>query len=275
MNFVRCEYKNKKLIGILENENIKVVSENDDMNDFILNFSTQNLDPISILDSKKVRILSPIEQPLQDIICLGINYLEHAEESFKFKGEKFDGVRDEAIYFGKRVNSCSNPNELIEINQFTNKLDYEVELSVIIGKDCRNVKFNEALDYVFGYTIANDISARDLQLKHKQWYVGKSLESSFAFGPFISTSLDPFNLNIKSYVNNELRQNSNTSKMIFNIPYIISSLSNYFTLKACTIISTGTPSGVGMGFNPPRFLKSGDEVVCEIEGLGSLKNYFI
>ena len=147
-----------------------------------------------------------------------------------------------------------------------------MELVAIIGKDCRNVSMNRAREYIFGYTIGNDISARDLQGRHKQWYAGKSLEGACPLGPYIvlRDSLDISNLAIKSYVNGELRQDSNTSKMIFNVDYVIAELSNYFTLKAGSIISMGTPSGVGMGFNPPRFLKSGDVVKCYIENLGEL-----
>ena len=165
--------------------------------------------------------------------------------------------------------------DLYKFNGATNQLDYEVELVVIIGRNCRNVARENALEYVFGYSIANDISARDLQLKHKQWYAGKSLEGAFPMGPCIvlRDSLNVENLSIKSYVNGELRQNSNTSQLIFDIPYVISELSSYCTLKTGSIISMGTPSGVGMGFTPPRFLQNGDIVVCEIEGIGQLTTH--
>lgn len=260
-----------------ENETMVMpIDISNNMNEFIVNYESfkQYLNkPNPQIPLDKVTLLAPIKNPLQDIICLGINYMEHAIESMRFKNEKFDGKREEAVYFSKRVNECAMPNGNFFIRNNTEQLDYEVELVVIIGKDCRNASRENAYDFVFGYTIGNDISARDLQQKHKQWYVGKSLEGAFPIGPCIvlRDDLDISNLIIKSYVNGELRQNSNTAQLIFDVPYVIAELSKYYTLKAGSIISMGTPSGVGMGFTPPKFLKAGDEVVCEIEGIGRLK----
>lgn len=227
-----------------------------------------NPQPIA-LDS--ITPLAPIKSPRQDVICLGINYMAHAAESARFKQESFSGKRDEAVYFSKRVNECTPPHATFSSSQST-QLDYEVELAVIIARDCRNVSQENAKEYIFGYSVCNDISARDLQAKHKQWYAGKSLEGSFVLGPCIvlRDSLNPSNLSIKSFVNGELRQNSNTAQMIFGIDYVISQLSHYFTLKSGSIIAMGTPSGVGMGFNPPKFLKAGDVIKCEIEGIGAI-----
>ena len=154
-------------------------------------------------------------------------------------------------------------------------LDYEAELAFIIGKDAKNVKEEDAFDYIFGYTIMNDVSARNLQTAHKQWYFGKSLDGFTPLGPVIVTKDEfdyPPKLDIKSYVNGELRQDSNTELLIFGIAHVVSELSKGMTLKAGTIISMGTPAGVGMGFVPPRFLKKGDVVTCEIEGIGKLTN---
>lgn len=268
--------KGVEFLGLIKGNNeIMPLDISNNMNEFIVNFARFSKclsanNPLVPLDS--IRLLSPIKSPLQDVICLGINYMEHAVESMKFKKENFDGKREEAVYFGKRVNEFSASGDTFCNNGLTNQLDYEVELAVIIGKDARNVSANDAHNHIFGYSIMNDISARDLQGKHKQWYAGKSLEGGAPFGPFIvlRDSIDVTNLNIKSYVNDELRQNSNTSKMIFGINYVISELSGYFTLKAGSIISMGTPSGVGMGFNPPKFLQSGDIVKCEIDALGTL-----
>ncbi|MDO7252338.1 fumarylacetoacetate hydrolase family protein [Helicobacter cappadocius] len=219
---------------------------------------------------------APIPHPAQEIICLGINYLDHAEESAKFKKEAFDGKREEAVYFGKRVNEATPDKGIVPSHKnITEKLDYEVELGVIIGKDAWNVKKEDAFDYVFGYTIINDISARDVQLKHKQWYFGKSLEGSSPMGPYIVTKDEfatPPIMQISSYVNGELRQKSSTDLLIFGIDYVIEELSRGMMLKAGSIISMGTPSGVGMGFEPPRFLKPGDVIECTIEGIGSLTN---
>ena len=154
-------------------------------------------------------------------------------------------------------------------------LDYEVELALVIGKDAKNVKREDAYDYILGYTIMNDVSARNLQTRHKQWYFGKSLDGFTPLGPCIVTKKDlpdPANLKIMSRLNGEVRQDSNTSLLITDIPFMIEELTAGMTLKAGTIIATGTPGGVGMGFVPPRFMKKGDVIECEIEGIGVLRN---
>lgn len=269
-----------EFLGILceQDSMVMPLDISNNMNDFIVHYDSfkKHLEkPLPRLELKNVKLLSPIKTPLQDVICLGINYMEHAIESMRFKKEEFDGKREEAVYFSKRVNECANPYGDFFIHGNTKQLDYEVELVVIIGKDCYRATQTNAHEYIFGYTIGNDISARDLQQKHKQWYAGKSLEGAFPMGPCIvlRDDLDITNLAIKSYVNGELRQNSNTARLIFNVPYVIAELSHYMTLKAGSIISMGTPSGVGMGFTPPKFLQAGDEVVCEIEGIGKLVTY--
>ena len=154
-------------------------------------------------------------------------------------------------------------------------MDYEAELAVIIGKDAKSVPISEVKNYIFGYTVINDVSARTLQTRHKQWYFGKSLDGFLPMGPCIVTAEEfpyPPRLSIQSRVNGELRQDSSTELMIFGIDHVVSELSAGMTLKAGTIIATGTPAGVGMGFDPPRFLKPGDVVECSIEGIGTLVN---
>ncbi len=271
----------------------------------------------------EVHLLAPIQYPKQDVICLGINYMAHAEESARFKKQEFDGKRQYAVYFSKRVNKATADGDPIpghfdivdmahaeesarfkkqefdgkrqyavyfskRVNKATadgdpipghfdivDSLDYEAELAVIIRKEAKNVPPEKVRDYLFGYTIINDVSARNVQNAHKQWYFGKSLDGFLPMGPCITT-VDaipyPPKLSIQSYVNGELRQDSNTELMIFDIDHIVSELSQGMSLQAGTIISTGTPAGVGMGFEPPRFLKAGDEVECRIEGIGSIKN---
>lgn len=226
---------------------------------------------------QEVEILAPIPEPKQDIICLGINYMAHAFESAQYKKEAFGGERPYAVYFSKRVNECTPHNGTISgYRNIVDSLDYECELAVVIGKDCKNIKKENAFDYIFGYTILNDISARNLQTRHKQWYFGKSLDGFTPMGPCIVTE-DEFKrppvLEIKSYVNGELRQNSTTDLLIFNIPHVVEELSQGITLKAGTIISMGTPAGVGMGFKPPKFLHHGDVVECYIENIGTLRTY--
>ncbi|MGN0158518.1 MAG: fumarylacetoacetate hydrolase family protein [Brotaphodocola sp.] len=226
---------------------------------------------------EEVNILAPIPVPEQDVICLGINYMEHAAESARFKHEDFNGERPYAVYFSKRVNEAVADGQAIpSYPNLVDSLDYEAELAIIIGKDAKNVPASEAKDYVFGYTIINDVSARNVQNRHNQWYFGKSLDGFTPMGPCILLADSvpyPPQLKIQSYVNGELRQDSNTNMLIFNIDHIISELSQGMTLKAGTIISTGTPAGVGMGFHPPKFLKTGDVVECVIEHIGKITNY--
>lgn len=224
---------------------------------------------------KDYKILSPIVTPSQDIICVGMNYIDHIEEVEKNK-EEFKNNND-AVYFSKRANKILATEDNIPLNdEITDKLDYEVELAVIIGKDCRRVNSREVNQYIYGFSIFNDISARDLQEKHKQWYSGKSFDGSSVMGPCILTNnkeVDYNNLEIKTYINDEIRQNNNTKNMIFSINDIISDLSKKMTLKKGTIIITGTPSGVGLGYNPPKFLKTGDKIVMSIEKIGEIINY--
>lgn len=228
------------------------------------------------LPLRNVVLLAPIPRPKQDIICLGINYMEHAVESARYKQEAFGGERPYAVYFSKRVNEAVPNKGFIEAHEnLVDSLDYECELAVVIGKDAKNVPESEAVDYIFGYTIINDVSARNVQTRHKQWYFGKSLDGFTPMGPCITTADSiayPPKLSISSRVNGELRQNSNTELLIFDVAHVISELSAGMTLKAGTIISMGTPAGVGMGFQPPRFLKPGDTVECIVEGIGTLVN---
>ncbi len=254
-----------------------------DLNAFILNFQNykeklKNIEQAPSLKLNKEQILAPIEEPLQDIICLGINFLDHAKESARFKGEEFE-KREFPVYFSKRVNTASGAYAKLPLHQsVTKELDYECELGVVLAKDAYKIKAKEAKDFIFGYTIINDISARDLQKKHKQFYRAKSLEGGTVMGPYL-VSADaisyPPKLALKTYVNGELRQNSNTEFFIFDIAYVLEELSAAMRLKAASIISMGTPSGVGMGFNPPKFLKENDEVCCEIENLGSTCNKIV
>ena len=183
--------------------------------------------------------------------------------------------KKDAVYFSKRVNRANDPDGNIPVYDFVDALDYEVELGVILKKDAFNVTVEEAADVILGYTIINDVSARNLQFKHQQWYRGKSLDGYTPMGPCIVTKDeigDAHDLEICCYVNDEKRQESNTMYMITTVEEAISELSQGMTLKAGTIIATGTPGGVGMGMKPPVYLKSGDAIRCEIEGIGSLKN---
>lgn len=224
-----------------------------------------------------VQLQSPIPCPAQDVICLGINYAAHADEALRYSADAFSTEHRDAIYFSKRVSRAVPDGGAIQAHTgLVQKLDYECELAVVLGKDARDVPAGQTQEYVFGYTILNDVSARDVQTAHQQWYFGKSLDGFTPMGPCIVTA-DEFDqyppaLGIRSFVNGEKRQDSNTSLQIFHIDHVISELSQGMTLKAGTIIATGTPSGVGLGMEPPQFLQPGDVVRCEIDGIGSLTN---
>ena len=220
-------------------------------------------------------LCAPIPRPRQDIICLGMNYRDHLTEAANYDSA-FAKERPVTVYFSKRVSQAVAPEGFIERHAgLTERLDYENELAVILGRAARDVKAADAADYIFGYTIVNDVSAREVQTAHKQFYFGKSLDGFTPMGPCITTADEiafPPALTLTTLVNGELRQNSNTSLLLNSIAEIIEELSSGMTLLPGTIIATGTPAGVGMGFDPPKFLASGDVVECTIEGIGTLRN---
>ena len=253
-----------------------------DMNTLICTITPEQLDKlkhkpegVSPIACADLVCRAPIPYPMQDVLCLGINYDAHHKEAGRFDREAF-GDRPKAIYFSKRVSEANADGGKIPLYEgLVDSLDYEVELGVILGKDARNVPAERVREYIFGYTIINDVSARNLQTGHKQWYFGKSLDGCTPMGPCIVTADEisyPPALGIRCSVNGELRQDSVTSALITNIDEIVAELSQGMTLKAGTIIATGTPAGVGMGMQPPCFLKHGDVVTCEIEKIGTLTN---
>ena len=230
----------------------------------------------SALALSDVELLAPIPRPRQDVLCLGMNYLAHAEEAVRYSADAFRKERPVAVYFSKRVSEAGKPDGVIPRHAgLTDRLDYEAELAVVLGRTARNVKAADAADCIFGYTVLNDVSARDLQTGHKQWYFGKSLDGATPMGPVLVTADEiayPPALEITCRVNGELRQQSNTSLLITSIGQILEELTAGMTLLPGTIIATGTPAGVGMGFDPPKFLQSGDVVECAIEGIGTLRS---
>ena len=223
-----------------------------------------------------VELLAPIPRPRQDVLCLGMNYLAHAEEAARYSADAFRKERPVAVYFSKRVSEAGKPDGVIPRHAgLTDRLDYEAELAVVLGRTARDVKAADAADCIFGYTVLNDVSARDLQTGHKQWYFGKSLDGFTPMGPVLVTADEiayPPALEITCRVNGELRQQSNTALLITSIGQILEELTAGMTLLPGTIIATGTPAGAGMGFDPPKFLQSGDIVECAIEGIGTLRS---
>lgn len=239
--------------------------------------ASKNLSPLS---RDQVVLKAPIPRPFRDVICLGKNYADHAKEieETRLMTQGADSIPLDPVYFTKSACPATGDGDVIPLHEhLTSKVDYEVELAVIIGKTAYNISEENVEDFIFGYTILNDISARDVQVKYGQWFFGKSLDGFCSMGPHIITKDEipfPIELEVSCRVNGETRQTSNTSKLIFGISRIIAEISKGITLFPGDIIATGTPAGVGHALKPPTYLKKGDKVECEIEKLGVLTNYF-
>ena len=293
MKFVRYRQNDAVEIGIFNAQETAVMNLKDvflqkdlsTMQEVVENLTDKDIDKLhSWLQNERlfktktedIKILAPIERPLHDILCVGVNYRAHLQET----QDRVDGFKKEtndAVYFGKRAIKILGSGEKVQACfDIDSAVDYEVELAVIIGKTGKNIRKEEAEDYIFGYSIFNDFSSRRLQKKHMQWFRGKSLDTYSAMGPVIlhkSALPFPVEVDVKCSVNDELRQNSNTKLFLHDIPSIIAELSQGMTLEAGDIIATGTPSGVGMGYKPGKWLKKGDTVVCEIPPIGKLINF--
>jgi 2-keto-4-pentenoate hydratase/2-oxohepta-3-ene-1,7-dioic acid hydratase in catechol pathway len=289
LKVVRYLYQNKESYGILRQQDVlslptlaknfqKTVPQR--LEDFIvkgeetLRTAEELLKKASYTDIESasaplnaVSLLAPIPFPPK-IICLGLNYFDHAAETNS-------EVPDEPVIFIKPHTAITGPNMKIVKPRFVNELDYEGELCIVMGKTAKNVSEAKAKNYVFGYTVFNDVSARDFQFKDGQWTRGKSFDTFAPTGPCITTEnqlKNTDNLAIHTWVNGDLRQNGTTRNMVFNVSQIVHQLSRVMTMEPCDIIATGTPAGVGFVAKPPRFLKNGDVVHIEIEGVGSLEN---
>jgi 2-keto-4-pentenoate hydratase/2-oxohepta-3-ene-1,7-dioic acid hydratase in catechol pathway len=228
----------------------------------------------SPIAASSVKLLAPL-YPKKNVFCVGRNYLAHAEEGAKALGTKLD-LPPVPTFFTKAPTAIAGPDQTLELSGDVSPMyDWEAELAVIIGTTCRDVKEADALDVVFGYSALNDVTARDLQRSHVQWFKGKSLDNTCPIGPWLIDAADigdPQNLEIMLRVNGVEKQHSNTAKMIFNVRQIIASLSAGLTLHAGDIIASGTPEGVGFARTPPEFLKDGDVMEVEIEKIGILRN---
>ncbi len=228
-----------------------------------------------VIPLERVTLLAPIPAPRRNVICLGLNYAEHARESAEARGRDYK-QHQHPVFFTKATHTINRHEGAIPFDAaVSTEIDWEAELGVIIGRTGKNIPIDAAMNYVFGYTCINDVSARDLQANHSQYFKGKSLDGACPMGPWIVTSdeiPDPHNLHITSRVNGVTKQDANTGSMISNIPTIIAILSRGMTLDAGDIIATGTPSGVGFARKPPEFLKPGDAVEVEIERIGVLRN---
>lgn len=225
-----------------------------------------------------VTLLAPIPRPRKNIICLGMNYAAHAIESMRAKGLP-EVLPEYPVFFSKAPTAVNHPEGTVPLMaHLSGQRDWEVELAVVIGRAARGVPKEEALQYIFGYTILNDVSARDLQSRHQQFFKGKSLDRGCPMGPWIVTAdeiPDPSKLGIRLRLNGETRQDSHTGDLIFDIPAIIEYFSLGTTLEPGMIFATGTPAGVGLGRNPPEYMKPGDVMEAEIDQIGVLRNRIV
>ena len=253
---------------------------------FIQNHTKEDLDALQMaaddpvlvvhIPVEEIELLAPIPRPVHDILCVGVNYKSHKDEADHGLSDKELSQLVDSIYFSKRASRITGPGETVHgFFDLDPHMDYETELAVIIGKECRGVRREDAEEVIFGYSVFNDFSSRILQRKYKQWMVGKSLDGYSAMGPCIVTRDElpfPLELTLHCEVNGEERQHSNTRLMLNGVPGVIEDLSAGITLEPGDIIATGTPSGVAMGMKEPKWLRPGDEVRCTIEGIGTLVN---
>ena len=274
MKYITFRWKEREWVGALTEEGAVPLRQYADMLELIRSGERPALSerPVPLED---ITLLAPIPRPEQDVICLGMNFADHTTEAARFHPTM---VREDyAVYFSKRVNEAVGDGGFIDPHRdVTEKLDYEAEVAFVLGKDAYRVPADRAAEYVFGYTIVNDVSAREVQTRHKQFYLGKSFDTFTPIGPCLVTADEfafPPAIGVRCWVNGELRQEGNTNQWIYGIPDVIEDLSAAMTLRAGTIVSMGTPSGVGMGFQPPKFLRSGDVVACQADGIGNLTNF--
>lgn len=286
-------YKNQNYVGVVDEQNsvVKPFAVESYEAEFgalpILEMQAHGMQlPSFATDSfalADIELRAPIPYPRRNIFCVGKNYLDHVKEVAKSglgsaTNNSNSAAPDYPIVFTKVPETVIADNKGIMLHsQLTSQVDYEAELAVVIGKGGRGISKADAMDHVWGYTIINDVSARDLQKRHQQWHLAKSLDTFCPMGPWLVSkdSLDIANTSIKCWVNGELRQDGNTSQFIFDIPTLIEAISAGITLYPGDIIATGTPSGVGMGFSPPKFLVNGDRVHIAIEGIGELNNHLV
>ena len=282
MKFAVVDWKGERYIGRLEEDgqfDCFDLSTDTSVQEGVVNLLNDNLPPVSAtVPITEVNLQAPVPRPRRNIFCVGKNYHDHAHE---FASSGFDSsaakgtVPEVPIVFSKVPESVIGPGVPIRMDaSVSTAIDYEAELAVIIGRSGRNITVEDALSYVWGYTIINDVTARDLQGKHSQWLIGKSQDTFCPMGPWVVTAdeVDLTDTSVRCWVNDELRQDSNTSLLIFDVPTIIAAISNGITLNAGDIIATGTPAGVGIGFKPPKYLHPGDHVRIEIGGIGTLEN---
>lgn len=280
MKIVQFMHKDKQCLGLLEKDGVKDLSSNSDTipncmvkllhnhEDFV-RVVKENSKDCQVLQLNEVKLLSPITG-CEKVVCVGLNYKDHCSEQNL-------ALPEEPVIFSKFPSAIIASGDNIIIPKLSDEVDWEVELAVVIGKEGKHIKKEEAFKYVAGYTVANDVSARDWQMRKnaKQWLLGKTFDTFCPLGPALVTKdsvADPHNLDLKCVVNGKVVQSSNTRELVFNIPECIAWVSQFFKLKPGDVLLTGTPPGVGVFQKPPVFLKAGDVVSCEVAGIGSIEN---
>jgi 2-keto-4-pentenoate hydratase/2-oxohepta-3-ene-1,7-dioic acid hydratase in catechol pathway len=288
MRIATFEINNERITGLVANDGLTVSPFELPTRHAILDISSM----IALLGQQKappatkgsmsideVRLVAPIPRPRRNIWCVGRNYHAHAKElsSSVFKNNNAD---PEAwpIVFTKVPECVVGPSDTVILpTEISTQIDYEAELAVVIGKGGKNISRDDAMKHIFAYTIINDVTARDVQMRHQQWDMGKSFDTFCPMGPWLVTAdeIDGRNTRVRCWVNGELRQDGPTKNMIFDIPTLIETISRGISLYPGDVIATGTPAGVGMGMDPPSYLTSGDVVRIEIDGIGVLENTFV
>ena len=285
MKFVRYRANGGSRIGIVENGLVQAVEPAfSDLLPLIENYGALRHDIRPTGDAmplESVQIEAPIPRPARNIFCVGKNYREHAREfsgsGYEAGAQKGAEIDEFPAVFTKPASCVIGTGQVVSLHEaVTQAVDYEIELALVIGKPGIDIPRERAHEHIWGYMIVNDVTARDRQKRHKQWFLGKALDTFCPMGPWIATAdeIDPENLELETRVNGEVRQRANTRDLIFDIPSLVETISAGLMLVPGDIITTGTPAGVGIGFSPPRFLKSGDVVRMSITGLGVLENPF-
>lgn len=289
MKLITFDHNGRTKAGFLDGDVVVVCDDSENADHAVLARITDgtaaqwavDADGFTRVPLADVTLLSPIPVPLRDLLCVGKNYYAHAAEFF---GSGFDSsakeeVPSHPVIFNKSMTAVVGPGVGVQAAfDPTGSVDYEGELGVVIGKRARSVSKADAYDYVFGYVIVNDVTSREIQKKHNQWFLGKSIDTFCPMGPWIATADEITNLDamaLETRINGELRQKTVMSDMVFDIPTLIETITATQTLLPGDIIATGTPAGVGIGFNPPKYLKAGDIMSVTITGLGTLENPII
>ncbi|TAL75665.1 MAG: FAA hydrolase family protein [Burkholderiaceae bacterium] len=285
MKIGRCVWEGRVLLGVVDEAQERVSFVQDSFShsanplmDWIISGGPGAVSTAGSAKLENVQFLSPFSALRRNVFAVGKNYRAHASEFDKSGFNATAGtssIPDYPQIFTKATTALSGPYDAISFDPgLTQSVDYEGEIAVVIGKVCRRVSPAAAMDSVFGYVLLNDVTARDLQKRHSQWFLGKSLDSFCPLGPWIATcdEVQADNCMLSTWVNGEQRQHACLKDLIFDIPTLVSTLSQAFTLQPGDLIATGTPVGVGIGFTPPRFLQSGDDVRISATGLGEMRN---